>query len=174
MRERAGPRAGIEVAVSWKFGALLLSAAMLAVASSGVPARADEVIDGNTLVVEGQRMRLYGIDAFALEQTCLDAHDQPWRCGTAAKAALAELVQGQAVACTVVDDSQGGVYVARCTVRDNVDLGTYLVRAGLALADRRVGDDYVAAEQAARAARAGAWGGTFTPPWQWREEQRKQ
>jgi endonuclease YncB( thermonuclease family) len=156
-----------------RFGLLFLSAAMLAVAIGGAAASADEVIDGNTLVVEGQRMRLYGIDAFALEQTCLDAHDQPWRCGTAAKAALAELVQGQAVACTVVDDSQDGVYVARCTVRDNVDLGTYLVRAGLALADRRAGNDYVAAEQAARAARAGAWSGTFTPPWQWREEQHK-
>jgi hypothetical protein len=68
--------------------------------------------------------------------------------------------------------SHDGVYVARCTVRDNIDVGAYMVHTGLALADRRVGDDYVAAEEAARAARAGAWSGTFTPRWQWREKQR--
>jgi len=130
---------------------------------------ADEVVDGNTLVVEGQPMRLFGVDAFELQQTCLDGRGEPWHCGVAAKAALAELVQDQAVACTVIDDSAADdAYVARCTVRDEVDLGGYLVRAGLALADRDVADDYVPLEQSARAAAAGAWGGTFVPPWVWR------
>ena len=53
-------------------------------------------------------------------------------------------------------------------MRDEVDLGGYLVRAGLALADRDVADDYVPVERSARAAAAGAWGGTFAPPWVWR------
>ena len=55
-------------------------------------ALADEVVDGDTLVVEGQPMRLFGVDAFELQQTCLDRTGQPWHCGVAAKAALAELV----------------------------------------------------------------------------------
>lgn len=129
---------------------------------------ADEVVDGNTLVVEGQPMRLFGVDAFELQQTCLDRSGEPWHCGVAAKAALAELVEDQAIACTVVDDSEDDAYIARCTVRDEVDLGGYLVRAGLALADRDVADDYVPLEQSAKAAAAGAWGGTFVPPWVWR------
>lgn len=137
-------------------------------AIGGALALADEVIDGNTLVVEGQPMRLFGVDAFELQQTCLDRSGEPWHCGVAAKAALAELVQDQAIACTVVDDSQDDAYVARCTVRDEVDLGGYLVRAGLALADRDAADDYVPLEQSAKAAAAGAWGGTFVPPWVWR------
>ena len=131
-------------------------------------ALADEVVDGNTLVVEGQPMRLFGVDAFELQQTCLDRSGEPWHCGVAAKAALAELVQDQAIACTVVDDAADDAYLARCTVRDEVDLGGYLVRAGLALADRDVADDYVPLEQSAKAAAAGAWGGTFVPPWVWR------
>jgi endonuclease YncB( thermonuclease family) len=129
---------------------------------------ADEVVDGNTLVVEGQPMRLFGVDAFELQQTCLDRSGEPWHCGVAAKAALAELVENQAIACTVIDDAADDAYLARCTVRDEVDLGGYLVRAGLALADRDVADDYVPLEQSARAAAAGAWGGTFVAPWVWR------
>jgi endonuclease YncB( thermonuclease family) len=129
---------------------------------------ADEVVDGNTLVVEGQPMRLFGVDAFELQQTCLDRSGEPWHCGVAAKAALAELVEDQAIACTVIDDAADDAYLARCTVRDEVDLGAYLVRAGLALADRDVADDYVPLEQSAKAAAAGAWGGTFVAPWVWR------
>jgi endonuclease YncB( thermonuclease family) len=60
--------------------------------------------------------------------------------------------------------------VAQCKVRDEVDLGHYMVRAGLALADREVSEDYVAGEAAAQAAAAGVWGGTFNPPWEWRGE----
>jgi endonuclease YncB( thermonuclease family) len=159
----------IEVAMSRSFGALRLSVLVLgALASGAIPARADEVIDGDTLEVEGQRMRLFGIDAFELGQTCLDAAGQPWHCGAAAKAGLAELVQGQAIACTVIDDTREDGYIARCTVRDDVDLGAYMVRAGLALADPEASQDYVDEEAAAKAAAAGAWSGTFNPPWEWR------
>jgi endonuclease YncB( thermonuclease family) len=141
----------------------------LCLAVGAALAVADEVVDGDTLVVEGQPMRLFGVDAFELQQTCLDRTGQPWHCGVAAKAALAELVQDQAIACVVLDDATDDAYLARCTVRDEVDLGGYLVRAGLALADRDVADDYVPLEQSAKAAAAGAWGGTFVAPWVWRE-----
>jgi endonuclease YncB( thermonuclease family) len=137
--------------------------------AGGALALADEVVDGDTLVVEGQPMRLFGVDAFELAQTCLDHTGEPWHCGVAAKAALAELVQDQAIACTVVDDSTDDAYIARCTVRDEVDLGGYVVRAGLALADRDVADDYVPLVQSAGAAAAGAWGGTVVEPWVWRQ-----
>jgi endonuclease YncB( thermonuclease family) len=151
------------------FRALRRSAAiLLALAAGIVPAAADQVIDGDTLEVEGQRMRLYGIDAVELGQTCLDVHGQPWHCGAAAKAALAELVQGQAIACTVLDDTPAEGYVAQCKVRDEIDLGAYMVRSGLALADPEVADGYRAEQAAAKAAAAGIWGGTFNPPWEWR------
>ncbi len=154
--------------------ALMLLVALLgAAASSGRSAGADEVIDGDTLVVEGQKMRLFGVEAFELGQTCLDRQGKPWHCGTAAKAALAELVQGEAIACTVIADEPKDGYIARCTGRDDIDLGGYLVRAGLALADPRAGKVYLADQASAKATAAGAWGGTFSPPWDWRSEQAK-
>ena len=162
----------IEVAMSRLIGPARLGLIVLvALAASGRSAGADEVIDGDTLVVEGQRMRLFGIDAFELQQTCLDQRGTPWRCGTAAKAALAELVQGEAIACTVMADTPEDDYIARCTGRNGIDLAGYLVEAGLALADRGVAADYAAIETAAAAAAAGAWSGTFNPPWEWRGHQ---
>src|SRR5215213_11969999 len=44
------------------------------------------VIDGDTLEIRGERIRLFGIDAPESGQTCLDAKGQRYRCGK--KAAL--------------------------------------------------------------------------------------
>ena len=38
------------------------------------------IIDGDTIVVAGERIRLQGIDAPELQQTCT-AYGQPWACG---------------------------------------------------------------------------------------------
>jgi endonuclease YncB( thermonuclease family) len=158
--------------MSRNIGSCLLPVLCAAAVFGGRPAGADQIINGDTLVVEGQHMRLYGIDAFEPDQTCLDRQGRPWHCGTAAKAALAGLVQGEAIACTVVTDEPKDGYIARCNGRDGIDLGGYLVRAGLALADPQDGKAYLADQAAAKAAAAGAWGGTFSPPWTWRREQK--
>jgi endonuclease YncB( thermonuclease family) len=130
---------------------------------------AGDVYDGDTLEIEGQRARLYGIDAFELSQTCLDARGRPWRCGIAAKAALAERIEGQTLQCVVLAEDRDGWYVSRCVGEHGADLGAYMVRSGLALAAT---DDYRAEQADARRRSAGAWEGTFMPPWQWRADGR--
>ena len=66
--------------------ALTLAAALLLFASPALaqtitgPAR---VIDGDTLGVSGQRIRLHGIDAPEKNQTC-QIEGTPWACGIAA------------------------------------------------------------------------------------------
>jgi endonuclease YncB( thermonuclease family) len=144
--------------------ALLL---LVGLASGG--AQAAQAVDGNHLEVEGQAMRLHGIDAFEAGQTCLDARGMPWRCGVVARAALAERVEGATLSCTVLAEDQDGVYVARCQTQDGTDLAAYLVENGLALAAPLVAD-YAALERAAQAAEAGAWQGTFMAPWDWRAQ----
>lgn len=130
---------------------------------------AGEAYDGDSVEIEGQRARLYGIDAFELSQTCLDVRGRPWRCGIAAKAALAERIDGQALQCVVLDEDRDGAYVARCLGEDGADIAGYMVRSGLALAE---GDDYLTEEADARRRGAGAWEGAFMPPWRWRAEAR--
>jgi endonuclease YncB( thermonuclease family) len=149
--------------------AVLVGVVAAALALAAVPAFAGEVHDGDTIEIEGQGARLYGIDAFELSQTCLDARGQPWHCGVAAKAALAERVQGQTLQCVVLDEDQEGRYVSRCVGEDGTDLSAYMVRSGLALADAA---EYLADEADARRRRAGAWEGEFMPPWRWRSDGR--
>jgi endonuclease YncB( thermonuclease family) len=144
-----------------------LVAATLTLAAAAV--YAGDVHNGDTLEVEGQPARLHGIDAFELNQTCLDARGRPWRCGDRREAALAERVEGHTIRCVVLDEDRSGRYVARCMSEDGTDLGAYMVRSGLALADT---DDYRAEQVLAQRRRAGAWEGAFMPPWRWRSEGR--
>jgi endonuclease YncB( thermonuclease family) len=133
------------------------------------PGLADaRAIEGDLLEVEGERVRLRGIDAFEPGQTCLTRSGEPWRCGLAAKAALATLIQGQPVSCTVLDQDDSGHYLARCTTQSGTDLARFLVSTGLAFAYGPYAGDYEDEETAARQRGSGAWSGTFTPPWEWR------
>lgn len=57
------------------------------------PAR---VIDGDTIEVQGEKIRLEGIDAPEMGQPCYSGGD----CGERAKIALSRLVRGVEVSCT--------------------------------------------------------------------------
>ena len=128
------------------------------------PAR---VIDGDTIVVAEQLVRLHGIDAPELDQTFW------WRgrcisCGTMAMAALEALTAGVSMRCEVVERDRHGRLVAKCFSPNGVDIGRRLVSAGWALAYRQYSTDYVDAEDEARQAGRGMWRGRFVKPWEWR------
>ena len=56
-------------------------------------------IDGDTLKSKDAEVRLYGIDAPELYQTCTGADGKAWDCGRAAQAKLKALVARRAVDC---------------------------------------------------------------------------
>jgi endonuclease YncB( thermonuclease family) len=127
------------------------------------------VVDGDTIEVHGQRIRLHGIDAPEGGQICLDAAGQKWRCGQRAALALQNLIGRRPVACDERDVDRYGRIVGRCLV-DDLNINEWLVAQGLALAYRRYSGDYVAAEDEARVAGRGMWAGSFEPPWEWRRQ----
>ncbi len=126
-----------------------------------------KVIDGDTIVVAGQLVRLHGIDAPELDQTFW-WRGQQIACGTMALAALEALTAGVKLRCETVEQDRYGRIVAKVFSPNGVDIGRRLVSAGWALAYRRYSTDYVAAEDEARKAKRGMWRGSFVKPWVWR------
>ena len=126
------------------------------------------VIDGATLEIRGQRIRLHAIDAPESGQTCDDANGKPWRCGTAAARAMDDLAGGKTLACDPRDVDRYGRIVAVCFAGET-DVGGALVRGGLALAYRKYGLDYAGQEQDAQHEKRGLWAGRFEWPWVWRK-----
>lgn len=129
------------------------------------------VVDGDTLDIRDQRVRLHGIDAPESGQRCQDASGAEWRCGQRAALALADRIGRQVVSCEEKDRDRYGRIVAVCRAGSE-DLNAWMARQGWALAYREYSDDYVGAEATARAARAGIWAGTFQAPWDWRRDRR--
>jgi endonuclease YncB( thermonuclease family) len=129
------------------------------------------VIDGDTIEISGQRIRLHGIDAPESRQTCQDAAGRDYRCGRKAAFALADWIGRATVSCEPRDTDRYGRVVAVCRAR-GADINRMLVRQGWAVVYREYSRDYVSDELFARQARAGMWAGAFIPPSEWRKGQR--
>ena len=145
---------------------LLLSFAAVAVpigeANAQVIFGNPRVVDGDTLDFGGERVRLFGIDAPELAQTCT-RNGQTWACGADAKALLQALAANKRVSCTQRDRDKYGRMVATCVV-GRMDLSDAIARAGFAVALDQFSADYVPAAEAAKTARIGLWTGEFQAP----------
>ena len=128
-------------------------------------------IDGDSLRVDGRDIRLLGIDAPELRQTCRDERGRDWACGREAHALLRQLVSRGTVTCASSAKDRYGRTLARCSAGDVADVGEALVRAGYAIDFMKGG--YGAAEAEARAAKRGIWRGEFEQPRDWRAKNRR-
>lgn len=125
------------------------------------------VIDGDTIIIARRHIRLFGIDAFEHDQMC-----GRFACGLRATQTLRDAVRGQSITCEKQDVDSYGRIVAVCRNAAGFDLGSVMVRRGLAVAYRRFSDRYMADETAARQARAGAWAYGFDSPLTYRRQHR--
>ena len=135
---------------------------------TGVP----RVVDGDTLVVAGTKVRLEGIDAPETDQLCLDAEGKKWTCGIAARNLLDRHIAGQNVACTAKGQDRYGRTLAICYLGAE-DLNAWMVREGFALAYIHYSNAYVGEETDSRTAQRGMWAGAFIAPWEWRHRDQK-
>jgi endonuclease YncB( thermonuclease family) len=128
------------------------------------------VTDGDTIKINGERIRLVGIDAPEMHQSCKDVAGRNYDCGVVSAAQLRAHIASKSVSCRPEGTDRYGRTLAVCFVGSE-DLNAWLVTEGLAVAYRHYSVAYVPQEDAARTAHRGLWAGSFTMPWDWRKAQ---
>lgn len=137
--------------------------------SSAITGRA-VVVDGDTIVLAGQRVRLEGIDAPEAGQTCGRRPTGTWACGTEATSVLARLVEGRELRCESRGLDKYGRVLGVCFAGQQ-DVNAWMVRHGHAWAFVKYSSSYVKEEAQARRERVGIWQGEAVPAWDYREQQ---
>ncbi len=128
------------------------------------------VIDGDTISIRNERIRLAAIDACEVDQTGF-RRGAEWPCGKAARSFMRAIADGKHLSCSVIDEDQYRRLVAQCFDRGR-DVGLAIVEAGLAetlfrYLPRQHGmnlSEYVDAEERAKAASAGIWSAEIVKP----------
>jgi endonuclease YncB( thermonuclease family) len=121
------------------------------------------VTDGDTIRIGETRIRLEGIDAPELSQTCTREDGTEWRCGELAKTALSQKIANQPVRCKISGTDTYRRSLGTCSV-GNLNLNQWLVQSGWAVAYQRYSKAYVADEREARRRRLNIWSGEFQKP----------
>ena len=125
------------------------------------------VVDGDTIHLNGEKIRFTGIDTPELKQTCLkEGVKDP--CGIAAKQILIDRIGNNNVECVSEGKDQYKRTLAECFV-NNESLSSYLVRSGYAFAYRKYSKKFVPDENYARINNKGMWSMKFDYPWDYRK-----
>jgi len=130
------------------------------------------VIDGDGLYINGERLRLVGIEAPEKEQFCFPPEGRV-ACGQLAKQHLENLIDRRRIDCELRGRDKWERWLAVCHV-EGESLNAAQVSAGWALAYRYYSRDYVTQEDAARFSQNGIWRWNFIEPWKWRRGERYQ
>ena len=129
------------------------------------------VIDGDTIHIKSNKIRLHGIDAPETNQTC-KVDNQDWFCGKQSTKELKKLISNQEVKCTTNDVDIYNRFVAICYVNE-ININQWMVKSGWAIAYRYYSTDYIIEEKYARDNKLGIWKSEFMKPYAYRQQNKK-
>lgn len=113
-------------------------------------------VSGDLVKVAGTTVKLTGIEAPERDQKCANATgDRAWKCGQAARDAMARLARSTLI-CRLAGTDETGFRLATCSAGEK-DLAAELVRGGYVFASTGFFARYGSEESEARSARAGVW-----------------
>ena len=125
-----------------------------------------KITDGDTIKINGEKIRFSGIDTPELKQTCLKDNVKNF-CGIEAKQILVDKIADNKVTCVREGKDQYKRTLAECFVNEE-SLSSYLVRSGYAFAYRKYSKKFIPDEDYARVNKLGMWSMEFDYPWDFR------
>ena len=126
-----------------------------------------KVVDGDTIHLNGKKIRFTGIDTPELKQTCIKEGIEN-SCGVTAKQILVNKIGNNPVECISEGRDRYKRILAECFVNDE-SLSTYLVRSGYAFAYRKYSKKFIIDEEYAKVNKVGMWSMKFEYPWDYRK-----
>ncbi|OLY47299.1 thermonuclease family protein [Bartonella apis] len=126
-----------------------------------------QVIDGETLEIQNQRIKLWGVDAPELNQTCKNGQDAGYDCGKEAASALSQwLTELQPVRCEPRGNDNSGNTIAICYTSTGDDIASWMVRNGYAVDWPKYSNGfYGVSEKQAQSNKSGIWQHNEAAPW---------
>ena len=126
-----------------------------------------KIVDGDTIVLNGEKIRLSGIDAPELKQTCMNG-DQKVFCGKLAKMLLVKKIGNKTPECIREGKDVYKRTLAECFINGE-SLSGFLVRSGYAFAYLKYSDKFIKDEEFAKKNKLGMWSMKFEYPWDFRK-----
>ena len=126
-----------------------------------------KITDGDTIKINGEKIRFSGIDTPELKQTCIKDGENN-SCGLTAKQILIDKIAKNKVKCIEEGQDRYKRILAECFV-NNESLSSYLVRSGYAFAYRKYSNKFIPDEDYARVNKLGMWSMEFDYPWDFRK-----
>ena len=127
-----------------------------------------KVIDGDTIYLNGEKIRFSGIDTPEIKQTCTK-NNEIIKCGILAKELLIKIIGNNKINCIREGKDQYKRTLAECFVND-LSLSSYLVKNGYAFAYRKYSKKFIVDEDFAKSKKLGMWSMKFEYPWDWRKK----
>ena len=130
-------------------------------------AQALKVIDGDTIVINGEKIRFSGIDTPELKQTCMKDKKKVF-CGMLAKMLLIKKIGNEIPKCISEGKDIYNRILAECFINGE-SLSSFLVRSGYAFAYRKYSKKFIKDEKFAKENNLGMWSMKFEYPWNFRK-----
>ena len=127
-----------------------------------------KIIDGDTIKVKGEKIRLFGIDAPEMKQICINKNSKLYKCGQEAKFALETYIYSQVI-CYYNSKDRYGRILGICFVEET-ELNKMMVQSGNAVAYLKYSKKYLNDQEIAKNKNRGLWSGEFDMPWEWRRK----
>jgi endonuclease YncB( thermonuclease family) len=136
-----------------------------------------KIIDADTIKINNNKIRLFGIDAPELDQLCkkkylsiiIFSFYKNYKCGEESALILKKYLNDKLIKCNVQGKDRYKRYIAIC-YKNNKDIGSWLVNKGYAVSYRKYSKKYLNEEIYAKKNKLGIWQGKFEMPWNWRKK----